>query len=117
MLKNIKGINDWHHKDCKIIYRLWRWRIMKKDESDGDSEFTMTIGLGGKSPSYWKVKIRQFWKWRGVCRAYRNPISKSNVGQTSLKNKGKTCRAQVVSTTKGGTMWNMDWGSSEKAKL
>jgi hypothetical protein len=35
-----------------MIYRLWRQRIIRQDESDGDSEFIVTIGLGGKSISY-----------------------------------------------------------------
>jgi hypothetical protein len=41
-------------------------------------------------------------KWKGVCKAYENPISKSDVGQMNFENKGKTYRAQVVSTTRGG---------------
>jgi hypothetical protein len=53
--------------------------------------------------------------WRGICKAYKNPILESNVGQMSSKNKGKTCRAQVVSTTRSGKAWSMDWGSLEKA--
>jgi hypothetical protein len=31
-----------------MIYKLWRWRIVKQDESDGDPKFTTIIGLGGK---------------------------------------------------------------------
>jgi hypothetical protein len=53
---------------------------MKQNESNGDPKFTATIRLGGKFTSYWKLDRRQFWKWKGVCRVYRNPISKSNVG-------------------------------------
>jgi len=37
-----------------------------------------------------------------MCRAYKNPISKSDVEQTTCENKGKTSRAQVFSTTRGG---------------
>jgi len=33
----------------------------------------------------------------------------------SVKNKRKTHRAQVVSTTRSGTMGCMDWGFSKKA--
>jgi hypothetical protein len=33
---------------------------------------------------------------------------KSDVGQISAKNKGKTCEAQVVSTTRNGTAGCMD---------
>jgi hypothetical protein len=46
---------------------------MKQDESNGDPKFTTTIGLGGKSINYWKSNIIQFWKWSGVCKAYRTP--------------------------------------------
>ncbi len=53
---------------------------MKQDESGGDLEFTMTIGLGGKSASYWKSNKKQSWKWKGVSKAYRNHILDSNVG-------------------------------------
>jgi hypothetical protein len=58
--------------------------------------------------SYWKTNKRQSWKWRGICRAYKNPILKFNVGHTSSKNRKKTYKALVVSTTRGGTMWSMD---------
>ncbi len=34
---------------------------MKQDESDGDSEFIVTIELGGKSANYWKINKRQSW--------------------------------------------------------
>ncbi len=58
-----------------MIYKLWRWRIVKQDGSDGDLKFIASIGLGGKLASYWKTNKRQSWKWRGICRAYKNPIS------------------------------------------
>ncbi len=74
MLKNIRGLQDWCHKDRKTISRVLRQRIVKQNELDGDSEFTMTIGLGGKSASYWKSNKIQFWKWKGVCKDYWNPI-------------------------------------------
>ncbi len=64
---------------------------MKQDELDGDPEFTLTIGLGGKSISYSKINKRQFQKWRGICKAYRNPILKFDVRETSFENKGKAC--------------------------
>jgi len=54
--------------------------IVKQNELDGDLEFTMTIGLGGKSTIYKKSNKIQNWKWKGVCKAYRNSISKFNVG-------------------------------------
>jgi hypothetical protein len=41
-------------------------------------------------------------KWRGICKAYRNPILESNVGQMFFENKGKTYKAHVISTTRGG---------------
>jgi hypothetical protein len=53
---------------------------MKQDELDGDSEFIATIRLGGKSASYWKLDIKKNWKWRGVCKDYRNPILEFDVG-------------------------------------
>ncbi len=53
---------------------------MKQDESDGDPKFTTTIELGGKSTSYWKKDKWQSWIWKKICKAYRNRISKSNVG-------------------------------------
>jgi hypothetical protein len=52
MLESIKGLSGWRCKDYKAIYRFWRQRIVKQDESNGDLEFIMTIGLGGKSTSY-----------------------------------------------------------------
>ncbi len=60
---------------------------MKQDESDSDLKLTTTIGLVGKSINYWKTNSKQSWKWRGVCMAYRNPISKSDVGQTHFENR------------------------------
>jgi hypothetical protein len=42
-----------------VIYKPRRWRIAKRDELDGDLEFIMTIGLRGKSTSYWKTDRRQ----------------------------------------------------------
>jgi hypothetical protein len=80
MLEHIKGLRNWHRKDCKAIYRFWKQRIVKQDESDGDPKFTTIIGFGGKLISYWKSNKRQFWKWKGICKAYKNPISESNVG-------------------------------------
>jgi hypothetical protein len=80
MLESIRGLRGWHHKDCRVIYRLWRQRIVKQDELDRDPKFTMTIGLGCKLASYWKTNKRNFQKWKGVCRAYKNPISESDVG-------------------------------------
>jgi hypothetical protein len=53
---------------------------MKQNELNGDPEFTMTIGFGGKLTSYWKLDRRQSCKWKGICRAYRNPISEFDVG-------------------------------------
>jgi hypothetical protein len=80
---------------------------MKQDESDGDLEFIVTIGLGGKSLNNWKTNKKQSWKWRRLCKNYRNPISKFDVGQTNCENKRKTCKTHV-STTIGGKAWSMD---------
>jgi hypothetical protein len=38
-----------------MIYKLWRKRIVKLDESNNDLKFILTIGLGGKSTIYWKI--------------------------------------------------------------
>jgi len=81
---------------------------VKQNELDDDSEFTMTIKLGGKLASYWKTNKRQNWKWKTVCKAYINPISKFDVGHMSFENKGKACGAQVVSTTRSGIPRCMD---------
>jgi hypothetical protein len=62
MLKNIIGLSDWCCKDYKMICKFWKKRIMKQDELDGDLEFTMTIGFGGKLSSYWMRNIKQSWK-------------------------------------------------------
>ncbi len=66
---------------------------MKQDELDGDSKFSSTIGLGGKSTSYWKTYRIQSLKWRGVCMAYKNAISKCDVGQTNFNDIKKTYMA------------------------
>jgi hypothetical protein len=81
---------------------------VKQDESNNDSKFTSTIGLGGKSSNHWKINRRQSWKWRRVCRAYTNPILKFDVGLMSSKKRRKTWKAQVVSTTISGMTWSMD---------
>jgi hypothetical protein len=112
-----QGLCSWHRKDYKVIYILWRWRIVERDESNSDSEFTVIIGFGGKSTSYWKIDKRQFWKWKGVWRAYKTPISKFDVGKTSCVNRRKACKAQVVSTTRSGMARRMDWRSLEKAQF
>jgi hypothetical protein len=80
MLKSIRGLHGWCLKDCRAIYRFWRWRIMKQDESDGDPKFITTIGIGNNLTSYWKLDRRQSWKWKGICRAYKNPILEFDVG-------------------------------------
>jgi hypothetical protein len=54
MLEGIRGLRGWLHRDCKTIYRLWKWRIVKQDELDGDPKFITTIRLGGKLTNYWK---------------------------------------------------------------
>ncbi len=60
-----------------MIYRLCN---CEQDESNGDPKFIATIGLGGKSANYWTSYKRQYWKWRGGWKAYRNPILEFNVG-------------------------------------
>jgi hypothetical protein len=93
---------------CKMIYRLWRWKIVKQNESDGDLKFIATIVLREKSSSHWKINKKSSWKWKGVCWAYKNPILDFNVGQMSSKNRRKTCKAHVIFTTRGGMAWSMN---------
>jgi hypothetical protein len=81
---------------------------VKQDESNNDSKFTSIIGLGGNSSNHWKINRRQSWKWKGICRAYTNPILKFDIGLMSSKKRGKTWKAQVVSTTINGMTWSMD---------
>ncbi len=81
---------------------------MKQDELDGNLELMVIVGLGGKLSRHWKKNKRKFWQWRRVYKAYRNCILESDVGQTNYDNRRKACRSQVVSTTKGGMVWNMD---------
>jgi hypothetical protein len=71
---------------------------VKQDELDGDSEFITTIELKGKLTSYWNTDRWESWIWKGVCKAYINPILKSNVGQTHSQNRGKTWKAHIVFT-------------------
>ncbi len=66
---------------------------MKQEELDGDPEFTVAIGLRGKSASYWETNKRQSWKWKEECRAYKNPILKFDVGHMSCEKKKKACGA------------------------
>ncbi len=108
MLKHIRGLNSWHQKDYRMIYKLWKWRIVKQYESNGDPKIIVTIEFGGKLTSYWKTSRRQSWKWKGICKAYIIPILEFDVGQMSFDNKRKIYKAQVISTTRGGMTWNMD---------
>ncbi len=91
-----------------MIQTLWKRRVVKQDESNGDPEFIATIGLEGKLIIYWNIDKRQSWKWIKVCKAFKNPILEFNVGNTSFENKGKAYGAQVISTTRGGMTWSMD---------
>jgi len=45
MLESIRVLNGWHCKYYKVIQTLWKRRVVKQDESNGDLEFIMTIGL------------------------------------------------------------------------
>jgi hypothetical protein len=58
MLESIKSLNGWHHKDYKVIYRLWKQIIMKQNELNGEPKFTMTIRLGGKLLNHWNTNKR-----------------------------------------------------------
>jgi hypothetical protein len=62
MLESIRGLNGWHWKDYRTIYKLWWRRIMKQDESNGDPKFTVIITFGGKSLSHWKNKQKTILK-------------------------------------------------------
>jgi hypothetical protein len=61
---------------------------VKQDQSNCGIKFIITIRLGGKS-----TNRRQSSKWKGICKDYKNPISKFDVGKTSFENKRKTYRA------------------------
>ncbi len=45
MLGSIRGISDWCCKDCKMIYRLWKQRILKQNISDGDWSLQWQLDL------------------------------------------------------------------------
>jgi hypothetical protein len=45
MLKSIKGLRGWHRKNCRTIYRFWRWGIVKQDESNGDPKLQWQLDL------------------------------------------------------------------------
>jgi len=81
MLKSVRGQSGWHHKDYRVIYKLWSQKTMKQDESNGDPKFTTKIKLEDKLLNHLKTNIKHFWKWRRMCRAYINPILKFDVGQ------------------------------------
>ncbi len=49
MLKSTRGWSGWSHNDYKQYIDFEEERIIKQDESDGDSKFIATIGFGGKS--------------------------------------------------------------------
>jgi hypothetical protein len=36
MLESIRGLSGWCHKDYKVIYKLWKQRIVEQNELDGD---------------------------------------------------------------------------------
>ncbi len=80
MFESIKGLSGGCCNNCKTILKIWKWRIVKQDESDGNLESTTTIRLGGRLSSHWKPNKIKFWQLTGVCRAYRNPILKYDVG-------------------------------------
>ncbi len=97
-----------------MIYRFWTLKIAKQDESNGESKFRVTIGFRGKLASYWKKDRIQFQKWRGVCRAYNNPILEYHVREMNFDNIGKACGAQIIFTTRSGMVGREDLGFSEK---
>jgi hypothetical protein len=74
MLKSIKGLCGWHRKDYSVIYKFWKQRIVKQDESDGDPKFIVTIKLEEKLTNYWKSNKKQTWKWKGVWKAHNTII-------------------------------------------
>jgi len=74
MLENIRVLSSWHHKYYKVIQTLWKRRVVKQDESNGDPEFIVTIGLEGKLIIYWNIDKRQSWKWIKICKAFKPHI-------------------------------------------
>jgi hypothetical protein len=86
MVEIIRGLTGWCCKIYENNYRFWRWRIMKQDEWVGNLEVIVTIGLGSKSSNHWKTNKKQSWKWKGIYKAYKNPILEYDVGQMNFDN-------------------------------
>ncbi len=94
------------------------WSTNFEDEGLWNKKNQMvTIKFGTKLSNHWKINKKYPWKWRRVCKAYKNAILESNVGQMNFENKGETCMTHVVSITRSGMAWSMDWGSSKNAQL
>jgi hypothetical protein len=87
VLKSIAGLCDWCCKDFKMIYKLWRRKIMKEDESDGDLEFTTTIGLKGKSANYWKSNKDNLENGEEYARLIKTPYQNLMLDKWVLRTK------------------------------
>ncbi len=88
-VRNIKGLNGWCLKDCRVIYRLCKQRIVKQNESNGNLKFIMTIGLKGISSSYWKMNQRQFQNGKEYARLIETPYRNLMLDRWILKTKEK----------------------------
>jgi hypothetical protein len=85
MLGNIRGLSDWCCKDCKVIYRLWKQRIVKQNILDGDLKFTMTIGFGGKSSNHWNTTENNLENGKEYAGLTQSPCKKLMLDQWVLK--------------------------------
>jgi len=68
-----------------MIYRLWRQIIMKQNKSNGDSEFTGTIGLGGKWANYWRQTKNNLENGEEYARLIKTPYHNLMLDKQVLK--------------------------------
>jgi hypothetical protein len=58
---------------------------MKQDESDGDSKFTITIGLGGKLANYWKTNKKNLENGKEYAQLTKTPYQNLMLNKWVLK--------------------------------
>jgi hypothetical protein len=97
-----------------MIYKLWKKKDCETRWIGWWFEFYNDNWIWKQIVKVLKEKQKIIMKMEG---SYRNPISESNVGQTSFENKKKTCKTWVISTTRGGKVWSMDCWSFETTQL
>jgi hypothetical protein len=77
------------------IVRISKWsidfedKIMKQDESNGDSEFTATIGLEGKWANYWNQTKNKLENGEEYARLIKTPYWNLMLDKWVLKTKEK----------------------------